>query len=212
LKSALPWLQKKIGQKDLGRGMVALRGKKVVIREKRLSDAADDYAWRVDPELARLDATKPIRMSYDQFLRYTQEELSYDSPSSKRLAIDTLDGRHIGNCMYYDIDLGNGETELGILIGDQDYWSKGYGKEAVDLLLAHIFTTYPIKRVYLHTLEWNNRARRAFAKSRFREVGKVHRSGMDFILMEIHLSEWQLARNEQNNIGATKQETPSHTI
>ena len=31
-------------------------GKKVVLRDKRLADAKDDYAWQTDPELAQLDA------------------------------------------------------------------------------------------------------------------------------------------------------------
>ncbi len=32
-----------------------IKGKKVILREKRLEDAANDYRWRTDPELARLD-------------------------------------------------------------------------------------------------------------------------------------------------------------
>ncbi len=168
-----------------------IRGEKVVLREKRIEDAADDYAWRTDDELSRLDATRPINLSYEEFLKYSREELEYHNPRSRRLAIDTLEGKHIGNCMYYDIDLRQGEAELGIMIGDRNYWSKGYGTDSVNALLEHIFTTTPIKRVYLHTLEWNHRARRSFAKSGFREVKKVRRSGMDFIFMEIYRSEWE---------------------
>ncbi len=168
-----------------------IRGEKVVLREKRIEDAADDYAWRTDEELSRLDATRPINLPYEDFLRYSREELEYPNPRSRRLAIDTLEGKHIGNCMYYDIDLRQGEAELGIMIGDRNYWSKGYGTDSVNALLEHIFTTTPIKRVYLHTLEWNHRARRSFAKSGFREVKKVRRSGMDFIFMEIYRSEWE---------------------
>ena len=103
---------------------VLVRGEKIVLREKDIDDAQDDYAWRVDEELARLDATRHLNMSYNDFLRYSKEEINYPSPRSKRLAIDTLDGKHIGNCMYYDIDLRQGEAELGIMIGDREYWGK----------------------------------------------------------------------------------------
>ena len=168
-----------------------VRGEKVVLREKSVSDAPDDYAWRVDEELARLDATRPLNMPFNDFLRYSKEEINFPSPRSKRLAIDTLDGKHIGNCMYYDIDLRQGEAELGIMIGDRDYWSKGYGTDSVNTLLNHIFTTTPITHVYLHTLEWNQRARISFAKSGFREMKPVRRNGMDFIYMEIWRSEWE---------------------
>ena len=169
---------------------VSIRGEKVVLREKRVEDASRDYSWRVDTELAKLDATRPLNMSYSSFLEYSKEELRYPNPLSRRLAIDTLDGEHIGNCMYYDIDLKRGEAELGIMI-DRQYWGMGYGTDSVDALLGHIFTTTALDRVYLHTLEWNNRARRSFAKSGFREIKKVRRSGADFILMEIQRGEWE---------------------
>ena len=43
------------------------------------------------------------------------------------------------------------------MIGDRAYWSKGYGTDAVDTLLKYIFTQTNMKRVYLHTLDWNQR-------------------------------------------------------
>ena len=189
LKKASPWLRAR-SEPD-GDGRVVFKGDKVVIRPKRLEDAPDDYAWRTDEELARLDATCPINMSFDEFLQFSREELGHSGPHSKRLAIDTLDGRHIGNCMYYDIDSRRGQTELGIMIGDRDYWDKGYGNDSVNLLLAHIFTTMPLNRVYLHTLNWNLRARRSFAKSGFQESKSVRRSGMYFVLMEISRPDWE---------------------
>jgi RimJ/RimL family protein N-acetyltransferase len=129
-------------------------------------------------------------MSYQEFLKYSKEELVYGGTASKRLAIDTLDGRHIGNCMCYDIDVRRGQAELGIMIGDRGYWEKGYGTDSVDTLLSYLFADSSLKRVYLHTLDWNSRARRSFAKSGFRDVKSVRRSGMDFVLMEIHRDDW----------------------
>ena len=194
-KRAFPWSRRRPAVDEA----MFLKGKKVVLREKRLEDAPLDYAWRIDDELARLDATRPLNMSYDNFLRYTREELVYPSPRSKRLAIDTLDGHHIGNIMYYDIDLRQREAELGIMIGDRDYWSQGYGQDAIDTLLDHIFAATTLTRMYLHTLEWNHRARTSFARSGFREINTVRRSGMDFILMEVWRSEWERLRAEQRD-------------
>ena len=170
----------------------------VLLRDKRIEDAENDYSWRVDEELARHDATRPLRMSFREFRKYSREELEYPSPWSRRFAVETLDGRHIGNCMYYDIDTRRGETELGIVIGDKDYLGKGYGTDAVDSLLDHIFTTTTIAKVYLHTLDWNQRARKSFAKSGFNEVRPVRRSGLDFIRMEILQGEWKQLRGQEN--------------
>ena len=160
---------------------------------------ADDYAWRTDEELSRLDATQPLRMSFSEFARFSREEILFQSPASKRLAIDTVDGLHIGNCMYYDIDLRRGEAELGIMIGKRDYWGLGYGTDSVNSLLGHIFTTTNLDRVYLHTLDWNLRAQRAFAKSGFREVKRVRRSGLDFLLMDIRREHWE--SRSDNGVG-----------
>ena len=197
MKKAFPWLRGR--SKPEQEGPAVARGDKVVIREKRVEDAPDDYAWRTDEELARLDATRPIRMSFEDFLKFSKEELIYSNRTSKRLAVDNLDGRHIGNCMFYDIDYRRARAELGIMIGDRDYWGKGYGTDTVESLLDYIFSSTAISRVYLHTLEWNHRALRSFAKSGFREVKKVHRSGNDFILMEIYRSHRELRDNSDEH-------------
>lgn len=176
---------------------VFIRGQKVVLREKRIEDAPDDFAWRTDEELAELDATRPLNMTYDDFLRYARTEIDDPGSRSKRLAIDTLDGRHIGNFMYYDLDLRRGEAELGIMIGDRDYWGKGYGSDALRAVQDYIFTQTTLTRVYLHTLEWNERARRSFTKAGMRDVKTVRRSGMKFVRMEMLRHEWETLRDAE---------------
>ncbi len=190
LKKAFPWLYED-DQEPAEEGAVVQVGNKVVLREKRQSDIDDDYGWRVDEELSRLDATRPITMSFEAFRNYAREEMRYATSTSKRLAIDTHDGVHIGNCMYYDINRRRGVAELGIMIGDRSYWGAGYGTDAVRTLLDHIFTTTDLDSVYLHTLRWNDRARQSFAKAGFRELRTVFRNGYDFVRMEIRRDEWE---------------------
>ena len=200
LKKAFPWLRNKHSPRS--NEDVALKGEKVIIREKKLEDVDCDYAWRTDEELSRLDATRPISMSYKDFLRYSREEMAYGTFSSHRLAIDTLNGQHIGNCMYYDVDFFRGSAELGILLGDRDHWSGGYGSEAVKLLLYHMFTEMPIKKVYLHTLDWNHRAQRAFEKCGFKIIRPVRRGGWDFLFMELTKERWAELQIEEEDLVA----------
>jgi len=194
LRKVFPWHR----ENTFLNNEVFIQSEKIILREKKIEDAPDDHAWRSDHELAGLDASRPLSMSYAEFLRYSREELDFANTGSKRLAIDTLDGKHIGNCMYYDIDLRRGEAELGIMIGDRAYWSKGYGTNSVELLLDHMFITINLRRIYLHTLEWNQRARRSFTKAGFREVKRVGKGGKNFVLMQILRPEWESRRSVQN--------------
>ncbi|MBM4406870.1 MAG: GNAT family N-acetyltransferase [Chloroflexi bacterium] len=176
---------------------------KVLIREKKLSDSANDYAWAIDPELCRLDATVPLSMSFRDALMMYEEELLYPAPRRKRFAVDTADGTHIGNCMFYDVDEAKGQAELGIMIGNRRYWSKGYGTEAVKGLLTLIFAKTKLNRIYLHTLEWNIRAQKAFKKAGFTEIGPVRRNGYDFIEMEITRGQWEEMRRGEDSPAQT---------
>ncbi len=170
--------------------MVQLQGARVILREKRLEDAEQDYIWRSDPELARLDAAYPLTMSFERYLKIFEDQLRYPTPGSHHFSTETLDGKFIGNCMYYDLDSVNMQAELGIVIGDRDYWSNAYGYDAVTTLLDYMFTEKRMKRVYLHTLEWNQRAQRCFEKSGFNLVKPVRRLSQDFLLMEVLREAW----------------------
>ncbi len=170
--------------------MVELLGVKVRLREKQMEDAEQDYIWRSDAELAKLDAAYPLSMSFERYLKIFQDQLRYPTPGSHHFSTETLDGKYIGNCMYYDLDSVNREAELGIVIGDRDYWSNSYGFDAVTTLLEYIFGEKNLKRVYLHTLEWNERAQRSFAKSGFTPVKMVRRMSQDFLLMEVLREDW----------------------
>ena len=159
-----------------------------MLREKSLEDAANDYQWRSDEELARLDAAPILRIPYIDFLDSYADELRFPGPQRRRFAIETHDGRHIGNCMYYDIDADKGQVELGIMIGDRDYWDQGYGTDAITTLVDHIFSTTRLERIYLNTIEWNIRAQRCFEKCGFVPVGRSKRYNRDLVVMELYRS------------------------
>ena len=192
-KKVFPW-SRESRRVEAERADVFVAGERVVLREKSVTDISDDYKWRTDAELAELDATRPLNMSLRQFEKYAVQEMQYPDTRSKRLSVDTACGVHIGNVMFYDIDLRSKRAELGIMIGDKDYWGQGYGTETVGLLLDHMFGAYPFDRIYLHTLTWNHRAQKSFQKSGFKEVRPVRKGGYDFIQMEIYRREWEALR------------------
>jgi RimJ/RimL family protein N-acetyltransferase len=181
---------------------LVVRGTKVGLREKSPDDAWNDYLWRVDEELSELDAARPITMSFEQFVPIHREDLRYPTPRSHRFAIvEMASGKHIGNCMYYDLDTRRREAELGIMVGERAYWNGGYGSEAVNLLLEHMFEQMELHRVYLKTLDWNIRAQNAFAKCGFRHYGWGNQGRYRFMLMEVTRPEWEALRAAHDREG-----------
>ena len=106
--------------------------------------------------------------------------------------------------MYYNLDKRTRSVEIGIIIGEREYWNKGYGTEAVELLIRHIFQEIKLDKIYLHTLEWNARAHRAFEKCGFCECRVRNRDGYVFKVMEIERRHW-----ENSTLSKEKETTPS---
>jgi len=164
---------------------------KIKLRIKRLSDARNDYEWQRDSELARLDAATPITCSFQEYLADYTDEIQYPSLYRRPFSLETQDGKHIGNCVYYNVDEDRGEAELGIMIGDREYWNKGYGTDAVSIFINHIFRRTKLNRIYLKSLVSNTRAHRCFMKCNLKPCGYLERDGYEFLLMEIYRREWQ---------------------
>ena len=174
---------------------VATSGK-VALRSKRLTDILNDYTWRTDPELAQLIAVPPLKTS---FIRYSLAYITGSccfSPGWCRFAIETLEGKHIGNCSYFNVDEAKGEAELSIMIGDRDYWGKGYGTDAVAALVSYVFHQTKLNRVYATPLASNIRSQKCFRKCGFVQSGYLDEG--KYVLMELHRSQWQ--KNERKEV------------
>ncbi len=165
-------------------------GRKVRLRPKRAEDAWQDFQWRQDAELAELDASAPLDESFEEYQRGYHWELQHPSRHRKRFAVETIQGKHIGNVAYFDVDEKAREAQFGILIGDRDYWGKGYGTEAVGLVLDYMFGEAGMEKVYLRTLDWNMRAQASFGKWGFVPDGKLREGRYNFVMMRLARSEW----------------------
>jgi len=174
-----------------------LNGKKIRLREKKLADVRNDYQWQIDPELSELDAAPTLDVSFSAYLLDYSSNVGRKDRRRFPLAIETLDGKHIGNCTCYDINIGKAEAQVGIMIGDKDFWGKGYGADAMSTLVDHIYKTSDFKRLYLKTLDWNKRAQKCFSKCGFTISGTLRRDGYSFLLMELKREEWEKGRGGQ---------------
>jgi len=138
-------------------------GEKVRIRDKIPADSIHDIVWGLDEEILALDPSAGETLNIHLF------------------SIETLDSRLIGFCSLYNQT--QEEVQLGIRIGNKDYWSKGYGTEAVSMLMNYAFSA-DIRRVWLKVLPSNARAIRCYEKCGFVNCGRLLLDGYNFTLME----------------------------
>ncbi len=171
---------------------VIVRGRRTVVRRKRMADAEDEYAWRSDEGLARFDASNPMRVPFPDYQRNWSFDMRFTDTAGRSFAVEDENGRHIGNIMHYNHDAARREAEMGISIGRRDCWAQGYGSDAVAAMVGHLFETTDLQRLYLHTLDWNERAYRSFQKAGFAQCGTSWRNGKTFLVMEVR-REWVTA-------------------
>jgi RimJ/RimL family protein N-acetyltransferase len=100
-----------------------------------------------------------------------QEESNASRGNSRKYVIETVEGVAIGQMDYYDLDWQARSAWISIMIGDPDYWSGGYGTDAMHALLAYLFDQLGLHRVALTTHASNERARKSYRKNGFVEEG-----------------------------------------
>jgi RimJ/RimL family protein N-acetyltransferase len=170
------------------------RGNLVLLRDKTVADAEQDYAWRRDVELAAFDAARPYNGSFKDYLAIFNDELRFPSPYRKTIAVEDLEGRHIGNVMYYNADYSRREAEIGVTIGLRDYWGRGYGTDLLRTFITYMMEALPVDRIYLKTLDWNLRAQRCFERAGFQRYGTSRRGDYSFVLMDVRRQDLAQAR------------------
>ena len=81
----------------------------------------------------------------------------------------------LGNIGFNDIDSVNKSGTLGIMLGNEKYYGKGYGKEALMLLLDYGFSFLNLRNISLYVFEYNEIAYNLYKKVGFKEVGRIRK-------------------------------------
>ncbi len=89
--------------------------------------------------------------------------------------IEKNDGRFLGTCGTMSIDWISRSTEIGISIHSPENWGKGYGTEALKLLIEYLWETINLERIELCVYAFNERAIAVYKKLGFVEWGRAHK-------------------------------------
>ncbi|MFC4122526.1 GNAT family N-acetyltransferase [Nonomuraea zeae] len=106
------------------------------------------------------------------------------------------DGQYVGEVVLNELDRHNLACNLRIALIGPRAFGKGFGTEAIELVLDHAFATTPLHRIRLGVYTFNERARHVYKKVGFVEEG-VERDALlwdgewhDSVLMSVLRTEW----------------------
>jgi len=171
-----------------------LVGKKVYLSPMDINDAEKYAEWLNDLEvIANLSIYGSIINT--DIEKTMLEKLSKEHNYS---IINKSTDELIGSCGFIELDHLNQTGEAGIFIGNKNYWNKGYGTEAFQLLLDYGFKALNLHNIMLRVYSFNERAIESYEKIGFRIIGKRRESlkrgdkTFDIIYMDILYSEFMI--------------------
>jgi len=189
---------------------VVLRGPRVLLRPFTEADLSTALGWYQDEETLRLSEANDLDARTVDDIRPIYEYLSQHG----HLFIIEADGQPIGEICLERMNLawvnerypGERIYRLPIVIGDRRYWGRGYGTEAVELLLIYGFEQLGADRFYIPGVwGFNQRSLRLWRRLGFREVdirpivldrrGRIDETDeIDFTLTR---AEWEARRSRR---------------
>jgi RimJ/RimL family protein N-acetyltransferase len=139
----------------MGEGAVILEGERVRLRPAVAGDLPAYTRWFTDVEFRR----------YMGPGRDVLPALLSPPPDNANFSVETAEGRLIGLVMITNVRTVNRSCALGYVgIGEKDCWDQGLGTEIVKLALRYCFRELNMHQVYIHTIEYNERARRCYSR------------------------------------------------
>jgi RimJ/RimL family protein N-acetyltransferase len=173
-------------------------GKRIRLRSAEREDVPRFVAWLNDPEVY-------VHLSPRETLSRAEEEQWFEKmlalPVEEHILVIEIaiaeDWQPIGNMSLLRIDWRERSAEIGIFIGEKRFWNRGYGREAMQLMVRHAFCDLNLNRIFLRVDENNPRAIRAYEHAGFIHEGKMRQARfqdngyIDVLLMSILHSEWQ---------------------
>lgn len=135
--------------------IVFLEGKKVNLRPFSKEDAPTITRWINDPEVREF-----IAATFPQTEKQEEEWISKlgSNNSDIVLVIETKDGKSIGLMGMHKINWVFRTMTTGAIIGEKDYWNKGYGNDAKMQVLNYAFNTLNLHKVCSSVITYNERS------------------------------------------------------
>lgn len=144
---------------------------RLYLRKMTTDDVTIYHTWRNDIEVMRTTNPSIDLFTLDSTAEFVNHVILGSNTSKSYMIIDKESERPIGITSLIQIDFKNRNAECIIDIGEKDYWRKGYGTEALKLLLDYSFLEVNLHRVSLRVFSFNEKAIKMYEKIGFKHEG-----------------------------------------
>ncbi|HEY0964738.1 MAG TPA: GNAT family protein [Candidatus Paceibacterota bacterium] len=169
-------------------------GPRVKLRPLSEEDVPFVTKWINDPRVTQfLMAYLP--MTREEELGWIRS-LATGKPGNIVLMM-VVDGKPIGTMGIHHINYRHGIATTGALIGEPEYWGKGYGSEAKTLVLEYCFNTLNLRKICSEVIAFNERSVKYSLKCGYEVEGrkKLHHFAKgqywDVIQLAVFRENWQ---------------------
>jgi ribosomal-protein-alanine N-acetyltransferase len=150
-----------------------LKGKTIYLKPITLNEVNNTYlSWLQDEEVMQGIATTGYTL--ENLKSYVAQRVNNPNVAFFTIrANDTTD--HIGNIKLEVQDAKAKVSDLGLLIGNKNYWGKGVGLEACRLAITYGFEEMQLRKIYLAVYENNLSAKKIYEKLGFKMEGTLRK-------------------------------------
>ncbi len=148
-----------------------LEGDIIYLRYIKLSDVNDNYlSWLNDEQVMKGILTSGYNLQNLQ--SYVRNKINLKHTHFFAIVLKS-NNLHIGNIKLDFHDSKANLSEMGVLIGDKDYWGKGIAREACNLILNYGFKKLNLRKIFLAVFENNIPAIKLYYSLGFKMEGKL---------------------------------------
>lgn len=148
-----------------------LEGKKVRLRQVTMNDVSDNYvSWLNDKEVTSGLVTSSMNYTKEMLHDYIAAVL-VDDKAYMFMIHDKITDKVIGTIKLSNVDKATGICNLGIMIGDRNFWGGGFGTDALATAIDFAFNELNVRKICESVHSNNPRALVTDLKLGFRVEG-----------------------------------------
>ena len=155
-----------------------LVGPRMYLRPLEEGDLTDEYrSWLNDPDVTRYMRTGKWPVTPASLRRYWERFQTSTTDIVFAMVVQEND-RFIGTVALNNIDWIYRTADTGIMIGNKEFWGKGYAFEAWSLLMEYAFTGLDLRKVVAGAAPGNAASVRALEKLGLQREGVLRQHAL----------------------------------